>query len=104
MDHELGSLEAGKRADVVVVDTSGPNWVTRSPDPVLQLLWASDGRDVRHVVASGRVVVARSAQCTTVDLRGAGRRGPDPPAPILPRPASIRARLAGVGLIRSRRF
>ena len=67
MDHELGSLEAGKRADVVVIDTSGPNWVTRSPDPALQLLWASDGRDVRHVVASGHVVV-RDRQCTTVDL------------------------------------
>ena len=50
-----------------MIDTSGPNWVTRSPDPALQLLWASDGRDVRHVVASGKVVV-RDRQCTTVDL------------------------------------
>ena len=66
MAHELGSLEPGKRADVVVMDTTGPNWVTRSPDPVLQLVWASDGRDVRDVVASGRVVV-RDGACTTVD-------------------------------------
>jgi 5-methylthioadenosine/S-adenosylhomocysteine deaminase len=68
MATELGSLEPGKRADVVVVDTSGPNWVPRSPDPVLQLVWASDGRDVRHVVAAGRVVV-RDGHCTTVDVR-----------------------------------
>lgn len=67
MDHELGSLEAGKRADVVVVDTTGPAWIPRSPDPVLQLVWASDGRAVRHVVASGRVVV-RDGRCTTVDV------------------------------------
>ena len=66
MGAELGSLEPGKRADVVVVDTSGPNWVPRSPDPVLELVWASDGRDVRHVVAAGQVVV-RDNQCTTVD-------------------------------------
>jgi 5-methylthioadenosine/S-adenosylhomocysteine deaminase len=66
IDHELGSLEPGKRADVVVIDTTGPNWVTRSPDPVLQLVWGSDGRDVRHVVASGRIVV-RDGMCTTVD-------------------------------------
>jgi 5-methylthioadenosine/S-adenosylhomocysteine deaminase len=87
MDHELGSLEAGKRADVVVIDTSGPNWVTRSPDPALQLLWASDGRDVRHVVASGRVVVS-DGECTTVDL------------PTLAAEAQIRQRtiLAEVGL------
>ncbi len=67
MGHELGSLEPGKRADIVVVDTSGPNWAPRSPDPVLQLVWGSDGRDVRHVVAAGRVVV-RDGVCTTVDL------------------------------------
>ena len=68
MDHELGSLEAGKRADVVVVDTSGPNWVTRSPDPALQLLWASDGRDVCHVVSSGEVVVRDPRSVRPVDL------------------------------------
>ena len=67
MADELGSLEPGKRADIVVIDTTGPNWVPRSPDPVLQLVWASDGRDVRHVVASGRIVV-RDGRCTTVDV------------------------------------
>ena len=67
MGHEIGSLEPGKRADVVLVDTTAPNWVPRSPDPVLQLVWASDGRDVRHVVASGRIVV-RDGRCTTVDV------------------------------------
>lgn len=57
MDAEIGSLAVGKRADIVVVDTTGPEWSPRSPDPALQLVWASDGRSVRHVVASGRVVV-----------------------------------------------
>jgi 5-methylthioadenosine/S-adenosylhomocysteine deaminase len=67
MDHEIGSLEPGKRADLVVVDTTRPEWVPRSPDPVLQLVWASDGRSVRHVVASGRIVV-HDGRCTTVDI------------------------------------
>ncbi len=57
MADELGSLAVGKRADIAVVGTSGPEWVPRSPDPVLQLIWASDGRSVRHVVSSGRIVV-----------------------------------------------
>lgn len=57
LEHEIGSLTVGKRADIVVVDTAGPEWVPRSPDPVLQLVWASDGRSVRHVVASGHIVV-----------------------------------------------
>ena len=95
MGDEIGSLEAGKRADVVVVDTTGPNWVPRSPDPVLQLVWASDGRDVRHVVAAGRVVV-RDGECTTVDRRRPGRRGRRPPAP----PARRRRPTTGAPLAR----
>ena len=67
MDDRIGSLEPGKRADVVVHDTSGPHWITRSSDPVLQLVWSSDGRSVRDVVVDGRVVV-RDARCTTVAI------------------------------------
>ena len=66
MADEIGSLRAGKRADIVLVDATGPAWTPRSPDPVMQLVWASDGRAVRHVVSSGRVVV-RDGRCATVD-------------------------------------
>lgn len=69
MDHEIGSLEVGKRADVVLIDTTTPEWVPASPDPVLQLVWASDGRSVCDVVAAGRVVV-RDRRFVTVDLAG----------------------------------
>jgi 5-methylthioadenosine/S-adenosylhomocysteine deaminase len=67
MDHDIGSLEVGKRADVVLIDTTGPEWIPAAPDPVLQLVWASDGRSVRDVVASGKVVV-RDRRLTTVDI------------------------------------
>jgi 5-methylthioadenosine/S-adenosylhomocysteine deaminase len=89
MDDHIGSLEAGKRADVVVHDTSGPHWITRSADPVLQLVWASDGRSVREVIVDGRIIV-RDGHCTSVDLdtlraaatdaaaRLLGRSGVDP--------------------------
>jgi 5-methylthioadenosine/S-adenosylhomocysteine deaminase len=66
MADEIGSLQVGKRADIALVDTTGPEWVPRSPDPVLQLVWASDGRSVRHVVSSGRVVV-RDGEPALVD-------------------------------------
>ena len=68
LDHELGSLEAGKRADVVCVDTTGPAWTPHADDPTLALIWGSDGRAVRDVVASGRVIV-RDGACATVDHR-----------------------------------
>jgi 5-methylthioadenosine/S-adenosylhomocysteine deaminase len=67
MHHELGSLEVGKRADVVVLDTTGPVWTPHAADPVIALVWASDGRSVRDVVSSGRVIV-RDRVCLGVDL------------------------------------
>lgn len=68
LDHEIGSLEVGKRADVVVVDTTGPAWTPHADDPTLALVWASDGRAVRDVVAAGRHVV-RDGECVTIDHR-----------------------------------
>jgi 5-methylthioadenosine/S-adenosylhomocysteine deaminase len=68
LDHEIGSLEVGKRADLVVVDTTGPAWTPRADDPTIGLVWATDGRAVRDVVAGG-VVVVRDRACTTVDHR-----------------------------------
>ena len=47
MGDEIGSLEVGKRADVVVVDTTGPNWAPPSADPVLGLVWGG-GRSGRE--------------------------------------------------------
>jgi 5-methylthioadenosine/S-adenosylhomocysteine deaminase len=66
MDDRIGSLEVGKQADLVVHDTSSLTWVPRSADPVLQLVWAADGRGVRDVLVAGRPVV-RDGRCTTVD-------------------------------------
>ena len=63
LDHDIGSLEIGKRADVVIVDTSGPAWTPHAADPVTALVWASDGRAVRDVVASGRRGRPRRAMC-----------------------------------------
>lgn len=64
---EIGSLEIGKRADVVVLDGTAPEWTPSAPDPVLGLIWGSDGRAVSDVVASGRIVVA-DRRCVTVDI------------------------------------
>lgn len=63
----IGSLEVGKQADIVVHDTSGPQWVPPSCDPVLQLVWASGSRSVSDVLIAGRQVV-RDGRCCTVDL------------------------------------
>jgi 5-methylthioadenosine/S-adenosylhomocysteine deaminase len=66
MAGDIGSIEVGRRADLVV-HGRGPNWVPAGRDPVLQLVWGSDGRSVLDVVIDGRVVV-RDGQCMSVDL------------------------------------
>ncbi|MBI4702490.1 MAG: amidohydrolase family protein [Deltaproteobacteria bacterium] len=52
-----GSLAVGKAADLVLVDLRRPNLVpTRKTNVVENLIWASDGSEVRFVVAGGKVV------------------------------------------------
>jgi cytosine/adenosine deaminase-related metal-dependent hydrolase len=53
---EIGSLEVGKRADVIVVDPRTPH-ATPCPDPVSAIVYAMQSRDVRHVLVDGRVLV-----------------------------------------------
>ncbi len=75
MEDRLGSLEPGKRADIVVVSTDAPR-LHPMFDPVSHLVYAAKGADVRHVVVEGRVVM-RDRKVLTLDeaavLAGADR-------------------------------
>ena len=65
LDKEIGSLEPGKKADLVLHDTDRPEW-----RPLLnvanQLVWSADGRGVHSVWVDGRRVVD-DYRCTTID-------------------------------------
>ncbi len=65
MAGEIGSLEAGKRADFVAHDTDRPEWRPLF-NVVNQLVWSADGRGVHSVWVDGRRVV-ENYRCTTVD-------------------------------------
>ena len=69
LDDALGSLQVGKRADVVAVDLSA---VHSQPvhDPCSALVYAAGRADVRHVWVDGRHVV-RDGRTTFVDEVGA---------------------------------
>jgi len=56
VEHELGSLEAGKRADVIVVDRDRPH-LAPGPDPYSTLVYAARGSDVRTTIVDGEVLV-----------------------------------------------
>ncbi len=56
LDKEIGSLEVGKRGDVILVDLRRPNLKPLS-NPVSHLVYAARGCDVCTVVVDGRVVI-----------------------------------------------
>ena len=53
---EIGSLEPGKKADLVLFDTQRPEWQTLF-NPINNLVYNADGRSVHTVIVDGRVVV-----------------------------------------------
>jgi cytosine/adenosine deaminase-related metal-dependent hydrolase len=55
-DHEIGSLEPGKAADVVVVDGDNVR-LTPAYDPIGTLVRYATGTDVESVLVNGRLVV-----------------------------------------------
>jgi len=56
LDAQIGSIEVGKRADVIVVDTTQPH-TAPGPDPYSTLTYASRGTDVRHTLVDGEILV-----------------------------------------------
>ncbi|MGA4847868.1 amidohydrolase [Streptomyces sp. G5(2025)] len=65
LDAQLGSLEAGKRADLVVVDLDRPHLAPRH-DPWSTLAYAATAGDVRDTVVDGRVLM-RGRTLRTLD-------------------------------------
>src|SRR5439155_19563882 len=56
MDKEIGSLQAGKKADLILISLQGPNAVPMY-DVYAGLPYALKGSDVETVVIGGRVVM-----------------------------------------------
>jgi 5-methylthioadenosine/S-adenosylhomocysteine deaminase len=87
MSDQIGSLEIGKQADLVVIDTAAPR-LTPLYRPESHLVYAASGADVRDVMVAGRFVV-RDRALLSIDLGdllarcrqmgeriGAGRKSP----------------------------
>lgn len=56
LDHEIGSLEIGKAADIIAVDMRGPGY-SETPDIETVLVYSGSGRDVTHVWVAGEDIV-----------------------------------------------
>ncbi len=66
LDAEIGSIEVGKRADVIVVGRRGPHQAP-AHDPYATLVYATSASDVRTTVVDGHVLVDQG-QLTGLDL------------------------------------
>jgi 5-methylthioadenosine/S-adenosylhomocysteine deaminase len=53
---QLGAIEPGKKADLVLFDTQRPEWQALF-NPVNNLVYNADGRSIHTVVIDGRIVV-----------------------------------------------
>lgn len=65
LDHLVGSIEVGKRADLVLLDTSGDHWWPCA-DIAEAVVWQSRISDVRTVLVDGRAVVEDGC-CTNLE-------------------------------------
>ena len=65
MEDEIGSLEAGKLADIIVVDTKAPNMVPVY-NPYSALVYSANSANVRHTIVDGNVLM-KDREMLTVD-------------------------------------
>jgi len=56
VDGEIGSIEPGKKADLVLFDTERPEWQALF-NPINNLVYNADGRSVHTVIVDGKIVV-----------------------------------------------
>lgn len=56
MEDKLGSLEPGKLADLIVIDTKSPNMVPMY-SPYAALVYGANGANVRHTIVDGNILM-----------------------------------------------
>jgi 5-methylthioadenosine/S-adenosylhomocysteine deaminase len=66
LDRDIGSLETGKAADLVVLDARRPH-LRPHVSPLGNLVHTAQGRDVRFVVVDGEILV-EDGRPTRVDM------------------------------------
>ena len=67
LEGEIGTLEAGKKADIIVLNLDSPHLVPLY-NPYSLLVYSASGADVRDVIINGRVVM-RDRRLKTLDQR-----------------------------------
>jgi len=64
-DNQIGSIEKGKRADIVIFDMKGMEWYPII-DPVARLIYSADGSSASTVIIDGKIIM-ENRKIMTVD-------------------------------------
>ena len=67
LDDIIGSLEIGKKADVIVIDTRKPHLVPIF-NPISHMVYAAQGSDVQDVIVNGRLLV-KDRELLTINIK-----------------------------------
>jgi len=65
-DRDIGSLEVGKKADIVLFNTLRPEWMPLYNNPLVNLVYSATGSSVDTVIVAGTVLVA-SGEAVSID-------------------------------------
>jgi 5-methylthioadenosine/S-adenosylhomocysteine deaminase len=71
LDEQIGSIEVGKWADIIILDMMKPHWIPLF-NPYSQLVYAASGADVTTSIIGGRVVM-RNRELLSIDLPAVAR-------------------------------
>lgn len=93
-EDSLGTIDVGKRADLVLIDLADPSFVPLN-SAVRQLVYTEAGRGVRTVIIEGRVVL-EEGRSTLIDEGELVRRVNDVMPGFMADFATIRARVDGL--------
>ena len=70
MDHMIGSLEAGKRADIIIINMHQPHLYPLLPEPntnvIEQLVYSASAADVMTTIVEGKILMHKR-QVFTLD-------------------------------------
>jgi cytosine/adenosine deaminase-related metal-dependent hydrolase len=68
LQDELGSLEAGKRADLIIINLDRLHSAPSPPDLISAIAYSAQASDVETVIIDGRIVM-QERQLKTIDER-----------------------------------
>ena len=75
LEGEIGSIEAGKKADLAIVDLAGAHCQPAGPDPHATIVYCARAGDVTDVFVDGRQLV-RGRKLLTLDARNLAASAP----------------------------